>query len=87
MNKPQTQHAATTQAHTSMPPMAYQIRRLPAVMAQTGLARSTIYLLIQQGSFPKQIRLGKNSVGWLSCDIDAWIAERMAMGHSDRTVH
>lgn len=68
--------------HHAAPAAYHQPRRsvlrLPAIMAQTGLARSTIYLHIKQGSFPKPIQLGGNSVGWLTSDIDAWIDERVA---------
>lgn len=33
--------------------MAIAFLRLPAVLARTGLSRSTIYLRIAQGAFPK----------------------------------
>lgn len=58
--------------------MRHRILRLPAVMAQTGLARSTVYLHIKQGAFPAPINIGPNSVGWLESDLDAWFAERIA---------
>jgi prophage regulatory protein len=32
--------------------MADRILRLPAIKAQTGLSRSTIYLRISEGNFP-----------------------------------
>lgn len=41
--------------------------RLPQVKARTGLSRSTIYLRIAQGSFPRPVRLGgARAVGWVS---------------------
>ena len=58
--------------------MAKTILRLPAVKARTGLARSTIYLRISEGSFPKPIRLGPRSVGWLESEVDRWIESRAA---------
>ena len=57
--------------------MAHTILRLPAVKARTGLARSTIYLRISEGSFPKPIRLGVRTVGWLESEIEAWLSERI----------
>ena len=57
--------------------MAHTILRLPAVKARTGLARSTIYLRISEGSFPKPIRLGARAVGWLESEIEAWLSERI----------
>lgn len=50
------------------------ILRLPSVMARTGLSRSTLYLRISQGSFPKSINLGARAVGWLNSEIDAWLS-------------
>ncbi|WP_285675117.1 helix-turn-helix transcriptional regulator, partial [Paralimibaculum aggregatum] len=42
----------------------------------TGLARSTIYLHIARGEFPKPVRLGPRAVGWKEADIAVWIASR-----------
>jgi len=56
----------------------YNILRLPQVKFQTGLSRSTIYLRIAEGSFPKQINLGGRAVGWESEDIQTWIKQRIA---------
>ncbi len=56
----------------------YNILRLPQVKNQTGLSRSTIYLRIAEGSFPKQINLGGRAVGWESEDIQTWIKQRIA---------
>ena len=35
-----------------------RVLRLPRVQARTGLARSTIYVRVADGSFPQPIRLG-----------------------------
>ena len=58
------------------------ILRLPHVIAQTGLARSTIYLYVSNGTFPKPIKLGESAVGWLSAEIDAWIASKLELRDS-----
>ena len=47
--------------------------RLPEVKKRTGLGRSTIYNKIEAETFPKQIPLGGNMVGWYESDIDAWV--------------
>lgn len=52
--------------------------RLPAVIAQTGLARSTIYLHIKNGAFPAPVKLGGNAVAWLSSEVSAWMADCVA---------
>lgn len=50
-----------------------KILRLPAVKEKTGKPRSSLYLMVAKGEFPKPIKLGKRSVGWLESDVDAWI--------------
>jgi prophage regulatory protein len=52
--------------------------RRKQVEAQTGLARSTLYSLIQKGDFPSPIRLTAKAVAWTSEDVQQWIASRIA---------
>ncbi|HWW56549.1 MAG TPA: AlpA family phage regulatory protein [Sphingopyxis sp.] len=49
--------------------------RLDTVISRTGLSRSTIYEKIADGTFPSQIRLSKNAVGWRESQLDLWIAD------------
>jgi prophage regulatory protein len=51
------------------------IIRLPAVKARTGLSRSSIYIRISQGTFPKPIKLGEHAIGWVESEIDDWIGK------------
>ena len=65
--------------------MAHTMLRLPAVKATTGLSRSTIYLRVAQGSFPKPVSLGGRAVGWLEAEVQEWLqrhinASRRARG-------
>ena len=53
--------------------MTHNILRLPAVLARTGLSRSTIYLRISKGMFPRPVSLGGRAVGWLENEIDDWL--------------
>ncbi len=53
------------------------ILRRKQVEKRTGLSRSTIYLRIQEGTFPKPISLGARAVGWLENEIEAWLAARI----------
>ncbi|WP_425484254.1 helix-turn-helix transcriptional regulator [Candidatus Methylobacter favarea] len=45
------------------------------VTARTGLSRSSIYLKVKEGTFPKQLKLGERSrsMAWLESDIDSWM--------------
>ena len=57
--------------------MEQRILRLHTVKSLTGLSRSTIYLRMSEGSFPKQVNLGSRAVGWISSEIDHWIEEKL----------
>lgn len=59
-----------------------KILRLKAVQDSTGLSRSTIYLMMRAGVFPKSISLGLRSVGWLEADIQSWIDSRVSSSQS-----
>jgi prophage regulatory protein len=57
--------------------MTHHILRLPDVKAATGLSRSTIYLRIAEGTFPRPVSLGGRAVGWLQAEIDDWMKRRI----------
>lgn len=57
---------------------ALAILRRKQVESRAGIPRSTLYAKMQSGDFPRPIKLGARSVGWLASDVDAWIAERIA---------
>ena len=59
--------------------MEQHILRLPTVKAITGLSRSTIYLRMSEGSFPKKIDLGARAIGWVSSEINHWIEEKISV--------
>lgn len=50
-----------------------QILKMRDVCRLTTLHRATIYRLIERNEFPRQIRLGRNRVGWRAADIGNWI--------------
>ena len=58
--------------------MTHSILRLPAVKASTGLSRSTVYLRIAQGVFPRPVSLGARAVGWPAHEVAALNAARIA---------
>jgi prophage regulatory protein len=43
----------------------------------TGLSRSTIYLRIAQGTFPKTVRLGGRAAGWLEVEVEQRLQRRI----------
>lgn len=58
--------------------MVQTLLRLPTVKAETGASRSTIYLRIQQGLWPKPVKLGPRSVAWPASEVAALNAARIA---------
>jgi prophage regulatory protein len=59
------------------------IWRLPEVLRQTGLSRSTIYEMVRRGDFPRQVQLGRRAVGWIADDVDEWIHSKVDAHSSD----
>ncbi|MFA7279051.1 MAG: AlpA family transcriptional regulator [Sterolibacterium sp.] len=57
--------------------MVSAVLRLHAVIARTGLSRSTIYSKVKQGEFPPPINLGVRAVGWLDSEVDSWLESRV----------
>lgn len=57
--------------------MSQKILRLKQVQAQTGLSRSSIYAFQSTGNFPKSVKLGSRSVGWLESEVGEWIASKV----------
>ena len=55
----------------------HQTIRLPQVKELTGLSKSSIYRLIEEGDFPKQIPLGARSVVWVKSHVEDWCLERI----------
>ncbi|KMN20436.1 MULTISPECIES: helix-turn-helix transcriptional regulator [Pseudomonas] len=54
-----------------------RIIRLKEVIDSTGLARSTIYKYIGEGTFPKPVPLGDRRVGWVDSEVHDWILARI----------
>ncbi|HEL3174767.1 MULTISPECIES: AlpA family transcriptional regulator [Stenotrophomonas] len=59
---------------TAVPPS--RLLRRAEVLARVGMAKSTLYLRISGGKFPKPVHLG-SSVRWVESEIDSWIQDQM----------
>jgi prophage regulatory protein len=57
--------------------MTHKMIRLPTVIEQTGLSRSSIYLRMKNNKFPKSISLGDRAIAWLEEDINQWIEDKI----------
>jgi prophage regulatory protein len=67
----------TSDHHNSEVQMLRRILRLPQVVEATGETRSTIYKRIAEGEFPKPVRLGAKSVGWVEDEIAEYNERRI----------
>jgi len=54
--------------------------RLPAVADKTGLSKTHIYRLIQQGKFPRSHLLSERVCVWDESAIDAWLDDKFGNG-------
>jgi len=50
--------------------------RRPQVERLTGLSRSSIYAMVADGSFPKQVKVGRRAVAWREADILEWMVQK-----------
>ncbi|EFL6524082.1 TPA: AlpA family transcriptional regulator [Escherichia coli] len=48
--------------------------RLPEVMNRTGYGKAWIYRLINEGFFPKPIKIGARAIAFIESEVDEWIA-------------
>jgi prophage regulatory protein len=60
-----------------------RILRLNAVLTRTGLSRSTLYRKMQDGSFPKNIKISARCAGWRESAIEAWLRNPIFYEESD----
>ena len=61
--------------------------RLPEVLSRTGYGRTTIYRKMEDGSFPKSLKLGgppidpnafdSRAVAWIEDEVEQWIESRI----------
>ncbi len=70
--------------------------RLPEVLSRTGYGRTTIYRKMEDGSFPRSVKLGgppkdpnafdSRAIAWIEDEVDQWIDSRIEdrdLGSSD----
>ena len=51
--------------------------RLKEVKHRTGASRSSIYQWMDDGSFPRNYKIGRRAVAWLESEIDEWMSVRV----------
>ena len=56
--------------------MSDRLLRRREVENITGMSRSSIYRLMQEGEFPRPVRVGSAAVRWRASDITLWLESR-----------
>lgn len=51
--------------------------RINEVLNRTGLSRSEVYRRMALGQFPRRVKLGARSVGWVQSEIQEFIEQRI----------
>ena len=61
--------------------------RLPEVLSRTGFGRTSIYRKMDEGTFPKSLKLGgpledsgkfdSRAIAWIEDEVDQWIRDRI----------
>lgn len=51
--------------------------KLNDVVKVTSLSKSTIYRLVAENDFPRQVPLGGKSVAWVESEIEEWMKEKI----------
>lgn len=60
-----------------------RILRIGTVLDRTGLSRSTLYRKIENGTFPRQVRISTRCAGWRESAINAWMRNPMFFSVDD----
>lgn len=76
---PQEQRRRTAQ------PVTKKILRMSELTGVVGLSRAWIYKLVHQGEFPRPIKLGPRSIGFLVSEVDGWLEARTAERDNGQT--
>jgi prophage regulatory protein len=58
--------------------MTDKLLRLPEVRQMVRRSTTRIYHDMSRGTFPKPIRIGERAVAWRECELQGWLASRVA---------
>ena len=52
--------------------------RLPEVSHRTGISKSQIHRMVEDGDFPEPVRLSKRAVAFVAAEVESWLQARIA---------
>ena len=56
-----------------------RVIKITKVKELTSLSSATIYRLVKNGKFPKQLKLAERSSGWLLKEINDWLESKSTL--------
>ncbi|MDC3345608.1 AlpA family phage regulatory protein [Candidatus Pseudothioglobus singularis] len=56
-----------------------RVIKITKVKELTSLSSATIYRLVKNGKFPKQLKLAERSSGWLLEEINDWLESKSTL--------
>ena len=69
------------------PKQKHRFIRLPEVLSRTGFGRTSIYRKMEDGSFPRSLKLGgppkdpnefdSRAIAWIENEVDQWMESRI----------
>ena len=69
------------------PKPKHRLIRLPEVLSRTGYGRTSIYRKMEEGTFPRSVKLGgppidprvfdSRAVAWIEDEVEQWIESRI----------
>lgn len=62
-----------------------RILRIKTVLERTGLSRSTLYRKMENGAFPRGVKISTRCVGWRESAINAWLRNPMFYSAADHS--
>ena len=74
------------------PKPKHRFIRLNEVLSRTGYGRTSIYRKMEEGTFPKSLKLGgppkdpnifdSRAIAWIEDEVDQWVEDRIDERHS-----
>jgi prophage regulatory protein len=62
--------------------MGERFWRLPVVLNNTGMKRSSLYRAIGKGQFPRQVKIGDRGIAWVESEVEEWIKGRIRVSRA-----
>ncbi len=59
-------------------PTDVRMLRRADVALRVGVSASQLYVLINEGDFPRPIQLSRNRFAWWQAEVDGWLRQRIA---------